>query len=171
METFSIASPPNAPGIYLLRNTVAKTYYIGKTVNLRRRWIEWRGAFANQSNLRNSWFIDAINSTMASDWDFAVVQELDGIPAAEWRVYEQRAIKLMRAVPGITLLNDFEPEGTRVRSTALSSIRDGEQQLTITEAARRIGCQPDTLTKRLQKWRKRGRFEWTLDELQNKPTA
>jgi hypothetical protein len=165
MPSFPVASPPNAPGIYLLCNRTAKIFYVGKTVNLRRRWIEWRGAFNNQANLRSEVFIEIIKTTDPIDWDFEIVQDLTNVDPKRGSELENQTIETLRAMKVGTILNDFAPHGVRPRPSSRSTVRDNGETLTIAEAARRLGCMPKTLAKRLKQWRVKGKYEWTINEL------
>lgn len=105
MQTFSIASPPPSPGIYMLVNSATKQVYIGKSVNLRRRHQEWRGVLVQGLGARSYLMGTATAGSNPNDWTFNVVLNLPGATDGELTVYEERAINHLQKTRPKSLLN------------------------------------------------------------------
>jgi hypothetical protein len=136
----------------MLRNLAAKAYYVGQSVNLWRRWAEWKNAFATGIGFKNRAFAEV--STRPEDWDFVVVQLC---PASQLDRCEKMALAELRQRRGIKLINNENVERKPpVSISAKSVIVDGDRTISISEAAQRIGCKLDTLRKRLKKYRHNG---------------
>lgn len=157
-------SPPRAPGLYELRHNTNGLFYIGKTVDLHRRYAEWRGVFSTGLGHKNAKLAAAM--THPADWTFNVLRViLDNTPLAP---AEAGAIRDAMAHSPNLLLNVMLPDGKMIHHPAAppkSTVTLEGRQISYAEAAEALGCSRETLAKRLAKYRQQGKTEVTLEHL------
>src|SRR5262245_19241988 len=93
MQRFPIAAAPETPGIYALKNAKTGQIYIGQSINLRRRYAEWKGAFVHQLGIKSKQLLAAIKASAPADREFIVLLELPGASDEDLAQAEEHAIK------------------------------------------------------------------------------
>lgn len=152
MHVYPMSSPSEKSGVYLLRNRVAKVYYVGKSLNLRRRWSEWKTCFATGIGFRNRMF--ATVSVDPADWEFVIAHLC---PANKLGRIENEVIAELRKRKTIIVLNNHDlVHNPQAQTASKSQIFNNDRHITSVEAARIIGCRVDTLRKRLRRLRQHG---------------
>lgn len=165
MTTFPMDSPPRAPGLYELRHNTNGLFYIGKSVDLHRRYQEWRAVFSSGLGHKNAKLAAAM--THPADWTFNVVRViLDNTPLAP---VEEAAIRTAQLAAPELLLNAVLPAGTSSRRLSgpqpKTTITYAGREVSYNEAATLLDCSRETLAKRLSKYRQRGTTTVELERL------
>jgi hypothetical protein len=155
MTAFPLSSPPKSSGIYLLRNRVARLYYVGQAVNLHRRWSEWKSALAMSIGHKSQVVLLAMKDTELADWEFVVVQLCE---RADLDRLEVIAIEGLRNCCDGTVLNyaQLQIKGYKLHEAKTVIVDELGRRITYADAAEQIGCTYATLSKRLKKRRKNG---------------
>lgn len=178
MKTYPLFSPPAHAGIYALKHRETGQIYVGRSVNLRRRFIEWKGVFVNGGvGAKNHEIMAVARATGAENWDFLVVAELPGATEEELANHEDIAIKRVRTGRPDGVLNKImeRPKYSRHNNgTSLpkSTVRaeDGSA-MSYAEVAVALDANITTLRKKLQKYRERGMpevpFKLLKDRVEN----
>lgn len=168
MNRFPIASPPEVPGIYALINSKTGQIYIGCSVDIRRRYGEWKSAFVQRLGVKSKRLLDAIEASGPEDWELVVVLQMPGASDHELAQAEERAIRRVSDERPKGNLNAIVPcekpkaEGHTAKS---SIIGENGAIMSYGAAARALGCSTQTIKKRLAKYRERGVTEIELATL------
>lgn len=169
MKTFTLTSPPPHAGIYVLRNTSTGELYVGQTVNLRRRYQEWRGVFATALKASNLRILEIIQNSNLNDWVFGVLYEAPGADPKSLDEMEAKAINKLHTVNPDKVLNVMGLAGKNHTpghgNPAKSVITYQGEPISYNEAVRRLGTSTKQLQKRLKKRRDRGETTTRLEEL------
>lgn len=174
MKTYPIDSPPQNPGIYALSNRVTGQIYIGKSVNLHRRYAEWKGVFTTGLGAKNPKIQEVLNTSRRQDWDFVVLDDLPGASSSDLELAERRAIRGANKRDPDRVLNGLVPDAKTPE--AVGTARPGASEpksivlsttgepITQREVARVLGITKGSVKQRLRKYRDRGVFEVRLDQ-------
>jgi hypothetical protein len=172
--SYPLSTLPSEPGIYALICETTKKIYIGQTVNLNRRYIEWKGAVTGGYRVSNPNLAELLKS--CPNWSMKVLQLMPGATKKELDRAAHYAIqKVMDANPE-RLLNSMVQGVAAAAMPARylegnpnSNVRieteDG-RLVSKAYAAAVLGIKKDTLKKRLQKLhRERGMTAIKLEDL------
>jgi hypothetical protein len=170
MKTYPLAPVPSVAGLYALYHSPTRRIYIGKSVDLQRRFQEWRGVLVSGLGMKSFIMRTVIGETTIDDWDFKIAQLMPG--ATEQELTEAEQAFIQRAIersPG-QVLNSLLPLSGRgaapVSVTApKSTIYWNGQQVSYSVAARELGTSVHQLQRRLRKFRERGRTEVDLEDM------
>ena len=78
----------NASGIYKIVNGVNGKVYIGKTINFRKRYANYKAGYKKQDVRKiNEYFLNAINKHSPENFTFSIVEVCDPSLAAEREMY------------------------------------------------------------------------------------
>lgn len=168
---FPFARPPNTAGIYALINQAARKIYIGQSVNLRARYVEWATCLHNKY-ARSKRLIEAIMVSAPEDWTFNVLEH--GI--CENSLNEREAYWVCNALAkyGDDCLNSpdspaakglrppipYTPPGTTIT-------RSDGSEISYDDAAKELGLDRRKFVNRLGYWRRKGVFTFTMDKLRH----
>lgn len=159
MTAYALSSPPRTSGIYLLKNQATGQLYVGQATDLRRRWLEWRSAFNEKIGVKSKALLSAIATTRSEDWTYQVLVEVE---QKDLNRLERAAISRLWD-RGPLLLNSLQHFVRPVRGlggisdTAKSMImKPFGGRLSYAEAAYELGVTPQTVKKKLQRFRKMG---------------
>lgn len=173
---FRIDSPPTRPGTYALRNKTTKQIYIGCSVSLSRRFVEWRGHIGSKDPVyvRNASIGRAIQASGPQDWEFVVIFEGTHEEALE---VERTAVRKLRDTNPELLLNGDsslpDPSTQRsappgISSTAKSIVMGPNGPMSHGEIAVALGVTKQAIKKRLSAWRKKGKIKISIEDLLQK---
>lgn len=165
MKTFQLGAPPPHAGVYLIRHIPTQKIYFGKTVNLKRRYMEWRTGAATGSKFGSIRLRDMMLATPLDEWEFCVLKELPDSTDSELRSYELRAIEAASARCSERLLNTIGTGEYPVEGYRKSKITYKGKPVLQTEAAKFLGVSPKSLAKRMAKRRAKGEYETRLETL------
>jgi len=165
MKTYSFATPPHHPGIYVLKNVVTGHLYIGRSMDLARRYAEWKAVFTSQIGVKSMKMLQQVQSSRPEDWAFVIVQEFPEATEEALAQYEEHAITRVGNSAPDRLLNSIAPRKVGTASSPKSSVSVDGAPIAYPEAAKMLGCSVKSLQKRLAAYRKRGVNEVTLEEL------
>jgi hypothetical protein len=165
MNSFPLCPVPTKPGIYSITNEKTGEIYIGKAVDLRRRLQEWRGVFCNGIGYKNENMARAVQDPC--DWSFNILETYDTIKPFELAAREDELIKHMEQLTPALLLNVQGSSAPHTRGMLPSSVilDENGQEISYSEAAKRLGCERASLAKRLAKYRSKGRKIVELEHL------
>jgi biotin operon repressor len=156
-------------GIYTVRNKKTGQTYLGQTVDLGRRYLEWRTATTTRLRLPNHAVEDAFKSSDRYDWEFRVLVEC---PANELKRMEEKAIARLVADLGPLCLNVPDAGVRKPRAIPqpgylpLSEVLDEHGAvMSYAQVAERLGITLDSVAKRLARLRKMGRFKFDIKDL------
>ena len=157
MKTYRIAMPPRHAGVYMLKNAKTKSYYVGQSVSLYRRFCEWRSALQGGYGIRSASIFGAVSSSDLEDWEFCIVRELPGATENELNGAESSVIHNLKA-RGVLLLNHQPVLQTQlpVSGRGLLPITYEGRIVTHKQAAEILGCSVKTIGKRAARYRARG---------------
>lgn len=167
MKSYPLTGPPSAPGIYIIKNKTIKRVYAGQSVDLRRRYLEWRAIFSSRLGATNPTLHEAITTSNIEDWEFVVFELCE---VAELNQREQEVISALRAGE-YDCINGTEPKIPRKvtsleGSTALSEVIDEDgQPMTRAQIAARCGVTAQSVKKRLAAWRRKGKIKIRITDL------
>lgn len=170
MTTYPFASPPPSPGVYLIRNTQTGQVYIGQSMDLRRRFNEWRSVFLSRLGVKSFRLLGAVTDAAPENWEFTVLTVMPGASKEELSKLEDRAIqrvfdkapdKALNTLAGGTVAKPLNPTG----AGPLSVLTHGGKQVGYEYARRLLGCSPKQLQKRLRRHREKGHTVVALEEL------
>lgn len=171
MTQYSLGSPPKTSGIYVLKNLATGHAYVGQSVNLFRRWVDWKAVMSTGAGHTNADILAMSRDGDPNDWVFSVLVE---IPPDRLEETEQKAIRRTMAALGDKCLNRQPlivdknkktttlPSNTYGRKSEVTG-PDGKP-MTIAELARHCGISRDTVKKKLHRMRQKGVTNLTLDE-------
>lgn len=165
MRSYSITSPPKTPGIYGLRNLKTGQFYVGQTVNLQRRRVEWTGLLTTKIGRTNKGFFEQIQNTEAADWEFLVILGVDDV--TQLNRLEARMIERVRAKIGDLCMNGQQHKTLKGQSNTKKTTVIGPdgQSMTYREAAAHLGKSVEWVKKRAVKWRSRGVLTLPAEQL------
>lgn len=167
MKIYPLDSPPKHAGIYAIINRLTREIYIGKSVNMQRRYQEWRAIVSSGFGHKNIRFMEAAKGN-GRDWDFHILYEAGDATHEELDSFEARAItKALQRDPSKVLnaLLPAAPKAGRGLTAPKSRITMGGQQVNYSAAARVLSCEVHHLQKRLMNYRKRGVYDNRLEDL------
>jgi len=164
---------PKTPGVYALKKLATKQLYIGATKNLymRQRW--WKHTLTNLKSAENDMMDDAMRGTTLHDWEFHVLVECP----EDKVLMDYLEAKAIYQTPRALLLNKYKTGPVPVAPTdivfpksepATVIIGVGGETLSYSEAVKILGCAPDTLKKRLKRYRAQGVFRIGIQNLQTR---
>lgn len=169
MKTFSFASPPSVAGVYLLKNVKTDDVYIGKSVNLRRRFNEWKSVFVTGLGVKSFKLLTVITDRTLEHWEFLVVAEFPGATEKELAAYETRAIsRFAKEWRGVVLNTMIPPEIVKPADTSFgpkSVIEHEGRSIAYTSVAKILGCGTKQLQKRMARYREKGISTVQLEDL------
>lgn len=178
MQSYRLALPPKAPGIYVLKNSATKQIYVGQTGNLHRRISEWRSVANGSFSCAPSKMRNTLNLSDVENWDFVVVCEMPNASKEDLRVAEEKMIAEAKEKFGNAVINVAPPvreeviRGTAypgVSATALTTITyRGEVIPTYREAAEILGVERSSLIKQVAGYRAKGQNQLTIEYLQSR---
>ena len=165
---YPLAGPPPRAGLYLVKNKKTGQTYAGQTVDLGRRYNEWRSAL-NTGVLRNRAVEDAIRSSDPADWEFIVVIECgpDELKRGEEQLIARLVAKLGPLCLNVPDAGVRKPRpASDVGFVALSEVLDESGlPMSYAQVAARLGITLDSVAKRLARLRKMGRFKFSIRDL------
>lgn len=170
MKAYPFASPDPIPGLYALSNNVTGQIYIGRSVNLRRRFQEWRGVFTSGVGAKSNQILDTAMNSNPADWSFMVLFESPNTSETELANLEKRAIQRVYDQQPARVLNTLVPVPDLTRKVGPRSAKsiietaDGKS-VSYAEAAKALGCSTKSLQKRLSKRRASGMTNHKLEDL------
>lgn len=166
MKIYPLGAPPPKAGIYLIRNTVTGMLYVGRSMNLRRRFSEWRMSVVQKFNIRSFKFVQALESGSSEDWEFGIIAEFDAITDDELAEYEYKAVARLASKFPNRLLNTITPsQPSKAINVAKSTILYEGRPVSYAEAANKLGCSSKQLQKRMARYRKKGVDTVELEKL------
>lgn len=168
MKTYQLDAPPPSAGIYAVRHKPTQRLYIGRSLNLKRRHSEWRGVVANGLNVPSEHFRTMLAGCPPEEWEFLILAEFPGVTEKVLAEKEHEAISKVRASKPKLLLNTLEVSKVRVPGTATSPksvVTHEGNPIPQTRAAEMLGVSVKMLQKRLARWRGRGVYEISMDQL------
>ena len=165
--TYPLSGPSPTPGLYLVKNMKTLQVYAGQTVNMHRRYAEWRHIISTKLRSPNHAVEDAIKLSDRSDWVFEVLMEC---PVANLKRGEEKLIAKLVASKGPLCLNVPDagvrkPRVSKTGSLPLSEVLD-ENGVAMPYAvvAKRLGIDTKSVAKRLRRLRQLGRFRISIDD-------
>ena len=170
MQEYPLTFPDQTAGIYALKNTKTGQMYLGETSNLATRYAEWRSAARGITVARSTPMRSLLERTDIEDWRFLVIRNMPGSNTLERRVVEKAAIRKLKDKIGELLTNTrdlpadaLEPkEGCPPKSVLTFE----GNTISYRQGAELLGCSIETFTKRLLKWRRKGKTQVSVEELQ-----
>lgn len=176
MTTFPMASPPSGPGIYLLSNRKLGKAYVGQSLNLHRRYGEWKSVFLSKLGAKNTLLLDIIGKSDISEWEFTILQELPGATSAQLMSAETVAISRIKTLKPTALLNSTASraadrsspivnDGSYRAGLAKSKVIGPHGAMSQAEVAQAKGVTVQTVKKKLRKLRGKGIFEVEIEKL------
>lgn len=169
MTNFPMHAPPETSGVYALKHKTTGQIYVGQSVNLRRRYFEWRTVFSSKLGATNQSLHGALQNSKPEEWEFSILAE---VTPEKLNETENETIRRLRAAaPGLCLNGTPDrPEGffsaVEEGSLALSVVTDEQgQQMTYGQVAKRCGVTKQAVKKRLAAWRGKGKNKFTIQEL------
>jgi hypothetical protein len=166
---YPLAGPPHSAGLYLVKNIKTLQVYVGQTVDLKRRYVEWRTAITTRLGLPNHAVADAMKSSDPADWVFEVFTEC---PANDLKRAEEKLVAKLIA-RGNQLCLNVPNAGVRKIKPArqlggvqLSEVLDENGVvLSYAQVAARLGIDKKSVGKRLARLRLAGRFKFNIKDL------
>jgi hypothetical protein len=180
MKEFPLEYPPSGAGIYQIRNIHTDQRYIGYSIDLLRRYAEWRSAAKGSLGNGGSGVNAILTGTQPEDWVFAVMRTMPGATVQDLLAAEYAEILAAKAqygelvvnkqlMPPISAIQQIErgkQENIKgVANTAGTTLTYQGNTVTYSDACSLLGCTRDTLTKRLAKYRQKGVYELTVEFL------
>lgn len=169
MTNYPMHSPPETSGIYALKHRTTGQIYVGQSINLRRRYFEWRTVFATKLRATNHSLHGALVGTEPEDWEFIILAQVT--PADLNRVEADTIGKLRAARPELCLNGTPETKPNLVvepqeGSLALSEVLDESgAAMSHAQIASRLGVTKQAVKKRLAAWRRKGKNKITIKDL------
>jgi predicted GIY-YIG superfamily endonuclease len=164
MTSFQLNYPPACAGLYFLKHVPSQRVYVGGTKNLKRRLRQWRDS-SYRAGLQSKLY-EAFGETELEDWEFVVAKEMPGADLETLKQVEEAAIKkILDQRPESCLNTDTAVPPQRGDGGAKTTLTYRGKPISQTQAAVVLGCQPNTVSKRLAQKRKRGVFSVTVEEL------
>lgn len=167
MKPYPLTGPEGC-GVYIVRNRTTGQVYVGQSVDLRRRYAEWRATFSSGLGATNRALHGAIEVSNINDWDF-VVFELS--KKENLNRLEEEVIEKVRAQIGDRCINGTEPKTTRMPSALQASLKlsqvtdESGVLMTNAQVAARCGVTRQAVKKRLAAWRAKGKYNITIRDL------
>jgi len=168
---YLLYGPRSHACLYLVRNKKTGQVYVGQTVDMRRRYAEWRSIVAS-SGLRapNQATAEAIKSSDPNDWVLEIFMECQ---PSDLKRGEERLIAKLTAKLGPLCLNVPDVAGARKKRSAdtlgsvpLSEVRDEHDTvMSYAQVAARLGITMDSVQERLRRLRRVGRFKFSIKDL------
>jgi hypothetical protein len=173
MKKYPIGSPPETAGLYILTNRKTGQIYIGRSINLRRRYAEWKGALVQRIGVKNKKFFEAIDGSTEDDWEFGILASMPGATDEELAAAEERAILHVTNKRPTAILNGLipttKPIGPSEASAPKSSIIDDNgNEMSYADVAAALGVTIEAVRKRLKKYRSRGVYKIAFSVLKAK---
>jgi hypothetical protein len=169
LTMYPLAGPPKNAGLYLVKNKKTGQTYAGQTVDLARRYLEWRSKVVTRLRLPNHAVDDAFKSSDRDDWEFIVVAEC---PASELKTKEEKLVAKLVEKLGPLCLNVPDAGVRKPKSSPqigcvpLSQVLDEHGAvMTYAQVAERLGVDIKSVAKRLARLRKVGRFKSNIRDL------
>lgn len=169
MLAYPLTGPSSETGLYIIKNRNTGHVYVGQSVDLRRRYQEWRTVFASGLGATNRALEEIIESTNIEDWDFYVFQTCE---KHELNRLEDETITKVRAQIGDKCINGTEPKVPRKVTPALTGnvrlsevIDEQGAVMTYGQVAARCGVTPQSVKKRLAVWRRKGKTRVPIQDL------
>lgn len=166
---YPLYGPPPRPGLYFIKNRKTHQIYVGQTVDLGRRYNEWRSAISTYLRLPNHVVEAAFKSSDRDDWVFEVLAEC---PASDLKKNEEKAITRLVTKVGPLCLNVPDAGVRKPKSASqpgnlpLSEVLDEHGAvMPYARVAERLGISMNSIQKRLRNLRKAGHFKIRIDEL------
>ena len=171
MIEYPLATPSAERGLYLLKNSQTGKVYVGRSVDLRRRYAEWKSVFSNGLGAKNKDILAEALSTGAENWTFAVLARMPNATDKELEQAEQLAITKVGNMRPNDILNkvvsptphEVAPMNGNTRKSRVLAA-DGSE-MTYPQAAAARGVTRQTIKKKLAKLREAGVFEISLEKL------
>jgi hypothetical protein len=166
MTPFKFTLPPRSPGVYVLKHEPTQRLYVGSSSNLHSRFNEWRQLIQLGGQARGKALADVMKGTLIEDWTFWVVAVT---PSAEQaRTHEMDVINgIEMRSPGI-LLNSIGLRASKPKKEGCvqgSVLVLGGVEVDYSEAARYLGCEKESLRKRMAKYRAKGVRHVVVEDL------
>jgi hypothetical protein len=180
MKEFPLEYPPSGAGVYQIRNIHTNQRYIGYSIDLLRRYAEWRSAAKGSLGNGGSGVNAILANTKPEDWAFGVLRSMPGATVQDLLAAEYAEILAAKAqygelvinkqlMPPISAIQQIErgkQENIKgVANTAGTTLTYQGNTVTYSDACALIGCTRDTLTKRLAKYRQKGVYTLTVEFL------
>lgn len=168
MKTYQFNTPPAVPGIYVVRHKPSDRLYIGRSLDLARRYQEWKTVFRSHLGVKSSEILKLLEGSTPEDWEFGIIAELPGATDDTLADYEERAVTRVGNKSPARLLNTLNPAIPRKQETATSpksAITRGGTPVPYSEAARVLGCTVKQVQKRMARWRAKGVYTVAVEDL------
>lgn len=169
MTSFPMHNPPIVSGIYTLKHKTTGQVYVGQSVNLKRRYFEWKAVFSSKLGATNPLLNGAIQISNPEEWEYSVLIEC---PPEKLTSTENEVIRRLKEKnPGVCLNGTTpQPKGEMVEraegSISLTEVIDENgQPMTHAQIAARLGVTKQAVKKRLGVWRKKGKNKFNIMEL------
>lgn len=163
-----IIPPPNACGVYAIKNEKTGATYVGKSANLRQRMSAWRGVFSGTREARSKLIPFAVMDTDPEDWVFIVLHKCQ---VEELSHLEERAIAYVKQTNPSGCLNTNSgrvllPSGAHPSMAPKTEVFNEQgEPMTRAQIATRCGVKPQAIKKRLQKLRAEGVTNLNITDL------
>lgn len=157
------------PGVYALVCRSTGKIYIGQSVNLNRRYQEWKGALTGGFRVSNKNI--AKNLLDCPDWDMVILVELPHATPADLDRNENRAIQQVKKKSPELLMNDISVQvptymlGKDDIAKARILIKHGDGYVGRRTAAKLLHMNEDTIKVKLQRLKRLGYSEIELEKL------
>lgn len=166
MKTYPLTPPPRLPGLYALKHRPTGKLYIGRTIDLQRRYAEWKNAVNTGLGIKSTLLAKMFSDCPADGWEYVVLQEIPGADEQTLADRESKAIdRLGQRAPHL-LLNTLAAAVRVSPHPASRTVLTHEgKPITYAQAALALGCSQKQVQKRTARWRAKGVSHLTLDQL------
>lgn len=171
MKTYQFSTPPRVPGVYLVRHKPTDRLYVGRTVDLSRRYSEWKMTFSAHLGVKSFRIKELLEEGGADEWEFSILAELPGATEEQLADYETRAVTRIGNRAPERLLNTIAPSNPKAArapgaaTSPKSSITLEGRTIAYSVAAKILGCSVKQVQKRMARYREKGIFEVDVGHL------
>jgi len=171
MKTYQLSTPPRMPGIYLIRHKPTDRLYVGRSLDLFRRYSDWKLSLTTHLGIRSSAIKELAKQSCIDDWEFSTLIVYPGATDEQLSEYENRAVSKIGGSSPDRLLNTIMPSTPQTPrppggTTSPKSVITLEgKPTTYSSAAKILGCTPKQVQKRMARYRGRGVYEVEVEEL------
>lgn len=182
MKAFPLDYPNNVPGIYALRNKSTRRLYVGQTIDLMRRYSEWRAIARGSLGGATAAIRADLTSGNITDWEYLVIEEMPGATRPQLLIAEEKIIFSCRQKYGDSVINADAvpaPSGRAVKAAnqkgaankALTKVTYQGNEISYAQARELLGSTTKGFQKRLAGYRERGITEVSVELLIERGTG
>lgn len=174
MNTYPLSPIPSHGGVYAIKNNKTGHVYIGRSIDLSRRFNEWKHAMTYRRALKNGPIADMLEQDPnLAHWTFTILHHDASATMLDLMNREAVAIERLKGL-GDKLLNSqgandpVAGTGLPIKvSRGVVTLTDADgNEISQREGAAILGCRVDTLRQRLTNMhKKKGITEISLVEL------